>query len=398
MATPKSKILLAISGSIAAYKAALLCRLLIKSGYEVRVVMTPSATQFISPLTLSTLSNHIVYSDINDGATWHNHVELGSWADMMLIAPATATTLSKMAYGHADNMVIASYLSAKCPVMFAPAMDLDMWKHPSTVSNIETLKSYGNHYLGIGSGFLASGLEGDGRMIEPEEIVDAVNAFIDSTHDLSGKKVLITAGPTHEAIDPVRFIGNISSGKMGIAIAKECAIRGADVTLVIGPTSEPLSSLKANVIKVTSADQMYQATQKAHLSSDIVIFSAAVADYKVVKVADQKIKKSDDKLTISLQKNIDIAETLGKSKRSNQIHIGFALETDNELLNAVAKVEKKNFNFIILNSLNDKGAGFQLDTNKITIIDKSGIQTLYEVKPKVKVAKDIIDYLVLKYL
>lgn len=388
------RILLGISGSIAAYKSALLCRLLIKEGYEVKVVMTEAATAFITPLTLSTLSGHEVLIDWKDGNTWSNHVDAGLWADLMIIAPATACTLSKMASGHADNMLLATYLSAKCPVMVAPAMDLDMWVHPSTKNNISALESFGYTIIPVGHGFLASGLSGDGRMAEPEDIVTHTNKFFESKEDLNGKKVLLTAGPTYEALDPVRFIGNYSSGKMGYAIAKECAERGAEVILVSGPTSIKIDDPKIKVVKVTSAQQMYDACAKDFESADVLILAAAVADYRPAQIADKKMKKSDDDMKIELVRTIDIAATLGAKKANHQIMIGFALETNDEINHATQKLHKKNLDFIVLNSLSDQGAGFQVNTNKITILDKSGNVVPFELKSKDAVAKDIIDYLV----
>jgi phosphopantothenoylcysteine decarboxylase / phosphopantothenate---cysteine ligase len=397
--TPQTgkKILLGISGSIAAYKAALLCRLLIKAGYQVKVVMTEAACEFITPLTLSTLSGHEVMLDWKDGNTWSNHVEAGLWADLMVIAPATATTLSKMATGHADNILMATYLSAKCPVMVAPAMDLDMWVHPTTKNNINALRSFGNQIIPVGHGFLASGLSGDGRMAEPEEIVSDIDAFFDIQSDLKGKKILLTAGPTYEALDPVRFIGNHSSGKMGYAIARQCAERGAEVVLVSGPASIPIKHPKIKLIKVSSAQQMYDACAQHFSTSDVTILAAAVADYRPAVVADKKMKKSDDDLKIELVRTIDIAATLGTQKTKNQIMVGFALETNDEINHATQKLHKKNLDFIVLNSLSDPGAGFQHDTNKITILDKSGQVFPFDLKSKDAVAGDIIDYLVKKF-
>ena len=391
------KILLGVTGSIAAYKTAFLCRLLIKSGCEVKIIMTSAAKDFITPLTLSTLSGHEVIDSVADGAHWNNHVELGLWADLMLIAPVTATTLGKLAHGIADNMVVASYLSAKCPVFLAPAMDLDMWKHPSTTNNINLLKGFGNNIIPVGHGFLASGLEGDGRMAEPEEIISYLSSYFSTTLDLLGKKVLITAGPTYEAIDPVRFIGNRSSGKMGLAIAKECVSRGAEVHMVLGPVSLSVDNTKIQVTKVQSAQQMYEAASKIFPSSDITILAAAVADYKAAEIADHKLKKTADNMSIQLEKTIDIAATFGTLKQTNQKMIGFALETNDEIQHATSKLHKKNLDFIVLNSLNDSGAGFQHDTNKITILDKQGQITKFDLKSKKEVASDIINYLVKTY-
>ena len=361
--------------------------------------MTPSAVDFISPLTMSTLSGNDVFIDISDGDGWNNHVELGLWGDVFLVAPCTASTLAKMASGISDNLLVACYLSAKCPVMVAPAMDLDMWKHPSKQNNIKLLQSYENFIIPVGIGFLASGLEGEGRMAEPEDILTYLNVFFSKAEDIKGKHVLITAGPTYEAIDPVRFIGNRSSGKMGYSIAKECKARGAQVTLVSGPVS---SDLKADdgieVVRVQSAEEMYHACDQFFENADIVILAAAVADYRPAEVALQKIKKSDDEMQISLKKTIDIAATLGAKKKTNQIFIGFALETNDEINHATKKLHKKNLDFIVLNTLNDKGAGFQVDTNKITILDNKGMTTAYDLKSKTEVAQDIVDYLVIHYL
>jgi len=388
------KILLGITGSIAAYKSASLCRLLIKEGCDVKVVMTQDAKGFISPLTLSTLSTHPVVDSITDGQSWNNHVALGLWADVMIIAPATANTIAKMAHGISDNMLVAIYLSAKCPVMIAPAMDLDMWKHPSTKNNINLLSSYGHSIIPVGNGFLASGLEGDGRMAEPDDIVSYIDSFFDQKQDLKGKKVIITAGPTHEPLDPVRFIGNRSSGKMGLALAEECKSRGAIVTLILGPVSLKVHSEFDNLIKVQSAQDMYEAASAHFDESDLIILAAAVADYKSAIISDQKIKKSGDHMQIDLVKTVDIAATLGAKKKPNQTMIGFALETNDEISNAKQKLHKKNLDFIVLNSLNDNGAGFQHDTNKITIVDKNGVETPFDLKSKSAVAKDIIDFYV----
>lgn len=392
------KILLAVTGSIAAYKAATLTRLLIKAGAEVKIIMTPSSTAFISALTLSTLSKNPVHTDVIDGAAWNNHVELGLWADLMVVAPATATTLGKMANGISDNIVTAVYLSAKCPVYFAPAMDRDMWLHPATKNNIAKLLSYGNILIDAETGELASGLVGKGRMAEPENILARLDEALARTQDLSGKKVLITAGPTYEAIDPVRFIGNHSSGKMGYALAKNCANRGAEVTLVLGPSALNIHEPEIKVIKVISGEEMYKACEQYHQASDITIFAAAVADYKPKEAAVEKIKKSSDNLDLSLTKTRDIAATLGNDKKAHQIHIGFALETKDAEHYAQKKLEKKNFDFIVLNSLRDKGAGFKLDTNKVTIFTNKGDRTAFDLKSKDKVAEDIINTLVDNYV
>lgn len=387
------KILLGITGSIAAYKSAVLCRELIKTGCEVRVIMTPSSKGFVTPLTLSTLSGHSVYDDINDGKNWNNHVELALWADLFLIAPCTANSLAKMAHGLADNMVIATYLSAKCPVMIAPAMDLDMWAHPSTKKNMDLLKSYGNTFIPVGYGYLASGLEGEGRMAEPKEIIEHVNQFFNQELSLKNKKILITAGPTYEHIDPVRFIGNHSTGKMGQALALECAFRGAEVTLVMGPTASKCEHPLIHVVPVMTAQEMYDEASYFFSQTDIAIFTAAVADYRPAEIKDKKIKKSEESFVLPLVKNKDIAYELGLKKRTDQLTIGFALETNDEFLNAQAKIHKKNFDFIVLNSLNDVGAGFKHDTNKIKIINKAGESQDFVLKSKTDVAKDILNYL-----
>lgn len=388
------KILLGITGSIAAYKAAILARLLIKQGAEVKIVMTPSAKDFITPLTLSTLSRHPVYSDVSSADGWNNHVELGLWADAMIIAPATANTLAKMANGQCDNILLAAYLSAKCPVFFAPAMDLDMWKHPATKKNVQTLLSYGNHIIPVEHGELASGLVGEGRMAEPENIVTFLKNFSAPPKSLAGKRVLLTSGPTFEAIDPVRFIGNRSSGKMGTAIANALHKRGAEVTMVSGPARYKPQTGTASVINVTSAEEMYQACIKEFPNVDIAIMTAAVADYTPVNVSPIKVKKKENNLILELTKTKDIAKELGALKKDNQMIVGFALETNDELSNAQKKLAKKNFDFIVLNSLQDKGAGFQHDTNKITIVDKHNNTVKYELKSKKQVAEDIVDYLI----
>ena len=388
------KIILGISGSIAAYKAAFLTRLLIKSGAEVQILMTESATQFITPLTLSTLSKRPVHTQVSSEESWNNHVELGLWADAMIIAPTTATTLAKLANGIADNVIVATYLSARCPVFFAPAMDLDMWLHSSTVGNVLKLQSYGNQLIDVAHGELASGLVGNGRMAEPEFIVETLTKYFSQKEDLAGKKALITAGPTYEPIDPVRFIGNRSSGKMGVALAKELAERGAEVQLILGPSALKIQHPNIETIRVTNAQSMYEAAQSRFEKSDISILAAAVADYRPINVADQKIKKKGKTLTIELEKTTDIAATLGKQKRDDQLLIGFALETNNEIENAKGKLERKNFDFIVLNSLQDKGAGFAVDTNKITILRKDNKMKEFELKSKTKVAIDIVNEIV----
>ncbi len=386
------KILLGITAGIAAYKTASLVRLFIKAGAQVKVVMTPSAKEFITPLTLSTLSKNEVISTFtneeDENATWNNHVELGLWADFMLIAPATANTLSKMASGSSDNILLATYLSAKCPVYFAPAMDLDMYLHPATKTSLETLQSYGIIMIPAESGELASGLVGEGRMAEPENIVSFVEKDLSSQLPLRNKKVLITAGPTYEAIDPVRFIGNHSSGKMGFELAKEAAKLGAQVILIAGPTHLQLDSSSVKLIRVTNAQEMYEAAHTYFEDQDVVIASAAVSDYKPKEVINQKIKKKDAHLNIELIPTQDILASLGKIKKHQKL-IGFALETNNEVENAKSKLERKNLDFIVLNSLQDKGAGFKKDTNKISIISKSEIKN-FELKSKAEVAQDIL--------
>jgi len=386
------RILLGVSGSIAAYKTALLTRLLIKAGAEVKVVMTPAARDFITPLTLSTLSKNPVLTSFTMEATgaWHNHVELGLWADTMVIAPASANTISKMANGICDNLLLAVYLSARCKVFFSPAMDLDMLQHPSTQGNIQKLVGFGNELIDPHYGELASGLVGHGRMAEPEEIVDRLSFFFRDDQRLKGKKALVTAGPTHEAIDPVRFIGNNSSGKMGYAIAEELANRGADVYLISGPTHLTSANQSIKIKRVTSAEEMYEACISFFPSTDIAVLSAAVADFRPSTQADQKIKKGDATLAIELVKTKDIAAELGKLKKPNQFTVGFALETENEIANAQKKVISKNFDLIILNSLNDKGAGFGYDTNQITLIDRQNQTQKFSLKTKKEVARDIV--------
>ena len=389
------KIVLGITGSIAAYKAAILIRALIKKGAEVQVVITPAGKEFITPITLSALTSKPVISDFfaqRDG-TWHSHVDLGLWADVMLIAPATASTIGKMAHGIADNMLITTYLSMKAPVFVAPAMDLDMFAHPSTQNNLNILRSYGNHIIEPASGELASHLVGKGRMEEPEKIVEVLENFFKTEKDLKGKKVLITAGPTYEKIDPVRFIGNYSSGKMGYALAEECASRGADVTLVSGPVTIQTYHPNIQRIDVESANEMYKAAKEAFTQADAGILCAAVADFTPVCTADHKIKREKDHLSINLKPTQDIAASLGETKQKHQVLVGFALETNDEQQNAEGKLQRKNFDFIVLNSLNDNGAGFRVDTNKITIIDRQG-STSFPLKGKKEVAKDIVDKLV----
>jgi phosphopantothenoylcysteine decarboxylase/phosphopantothenate--cysteine ligase len=384
------KIIIAVSGSIAAYKAAPLTRLLIKAGAEVQILMTEAAKGFITPLTLGTLSKRPVHSEVASEEGWNNHVELGLWADAFVVAPATATTLSKMANGICDSIITATYLSARCPVFVAPAMDLDMWKHPATVANIQKLTQYGNHILPVGNGELASGLVGEGRMAEPEEIIAFLDAFFQQKQPLKGKKLLITAGPTYEAIDPVRFIGNRSSGKMGIAIAEAAARAGATVQLILGPTHLKTSQHGVQTTRVESAQDMFDATQQHFSESDIIVLSAAVADYKAKEVATQKIKKKSDDMVIELAKTTDIAATLGAQKQNHQLMVGFALETNDELAHAQGKLVRKNLDFIVLNSLQDSGAGFAHDTNKVTFVFRDGTIKPFDLKSKVEVANDIV--------
>ncbi len=388
------RILLGVSGGIAAYKTASLVRLFIKAGAHVQVIMTPASKDFVTPLTLSTLSKNPVYSTFfnqdEEDEKWNNHVELGLWADLMIVAPATANTLSKMANGTCDNLLIATYLSAKCSVYFAPAMDLDMYKHPSTIASFTALEKFGNTIIPAESGELASGLSGEGRMAEPENIITFLEADLESKLPLKGKKILITAGPTYEAIDPVRFIGNHSSGKMGFDIAKSAANLGASVILITGPTHCVANHSLINVIKVTSAQEMYDACHQYYVDVDVAIAAAAVADYRPKIVADQKIKKVADNFVIELEKTKDILFSLGESKKQ-QFLIGFALETENEIENAKAKIQKKNLDLIVLNSLQDEGAGFQKMTNKVTFIDKDFKIEPMELKSKEAVADDILN-------
>lgn len=388
------KIILGISGSIAAYKSASLTRLLIKAGAEVQVLMTPSAQDFITPLTLSTLSKKTVFTEVSSESAWNNHVELGLWADAMVIAPATATTLAKLANGLCDNILAAAYLSARCPVFFAPAMDLDMWHHPATRSNVSRLQGYGNHLIPVGVGELASGLSGEGRMAEPEVIVAHLEQFFTQRKDLSGKKILLTAGPTYEPIDPVRFIGNRSSGKMGVALADAAARRGASVTLVLGPSKLSPREQNVQVIRVETAQEMHDAALQAFATADAAILAAAVADYRPKTVATEKIKKKGEELQLDLIKNPDIAAELGQLKKPGQLLIGFALETNDEESNAQGKLERKNFDFIVLNSLRDAGAGFNHDTNKISILFKNNKKRDFELKSKNAVADDILQAMI----
>lgn len=385
-------ILLGVCGSIASYKSAELVRLFVKAGARVKVILTKDAASFITPLTLSTLSKNQVYSTYykEDTGEWNNHVELALWADVFLIAPISANTMAKFANGLCDNLLAAVYLSAKCPVFFAPAMDLDMWKHPSTKTNLEKLKAFGNKLINPGTGELASGLSGEGRMAEPDEIFEIIENHFNADLPLKGKNILITAGPTYEPIDPVRFIGNHSSGKMGLALAYSCAEQGADVTLVCGPTQLERAHPSIKRVDVTSASEMFEEAVKYFGKSDICILSAAVADYTPVSVADHKIKKNTDSFDLELEKTKDIAAYLGSIKKK-QILVGFALETQNEISNAISKLERKNLDFIVLNSLNDKGAGFQSNENKVTIIKRNKEQLSFDLKSKDAVAADIID-------
>ncbi len=394
------KIVLGISGGIAAYKTAHLVRLFIKAGAQIQVIMTPASKDFITPLTLSTLSKNPVhssfYNEEDENAKWNNHVELGLWADLMLIAPATANTLSKMANGNCDNLLIATYLSAKCPVYFAPAMDLDMYKHPSTLSSFNLLHQFGNIMIPAESGELASGLSGEGRMAEPENIIAFLEADLERQLPLKGKKILITAGPTYEAIDPVRFIGNHSSGKMGFDIATCAANQGAEVILISGPSHLNVSDSRIKLIRVVSAQEMYEACHQYFNAVDVAICAAAVADYRPSHVADQKIKKTEDHFSIELEKTTDILASLGEIKKQ-QFLIGFALETQNEIENAKLKIQKKNLDLIVLNSLQDEGAGFGKSTNKVTFIDKDNHIEAMELKSKEAVAQDIINKIIAHY-
>lgn len=388
------KILLGISGSIAAYKAILLTRLLVKAGAEVKIVMTPAAADFVSPLTLSTLSKNPVILDLFKEDSWSNHVALGRWADVMVIAPLSCNTLAKMAAGLCDNMLLATYLSATCPVVAAPAMDEDMWHHPATRANLEKILSYSNKVIPVEKGELASGLYGDGRMAEPETIVQYIKENFFAEKELSGKRALVTAGPTFEPIDPVRFIGNHSSGKMGVSVAVELASRGAHVELVLGPSAIVPEFEGVHVTRVQTADQMFSKCMEFFPESDIAVMSAAVADYTPAAPSAEKIKKDGGQLTIVLNKTQDILKSLGEIKADSQILVGFALETSNERENALSKLRGKNADLIVLNSLNDEGAGFGFDTNKITIFSKNGEQFDYPRKLKQQVARDIVDRIV----
>jgi phosphopantothenoylcysteine decarboxylase/phosphopantothenate--cysteine ligase len=390
------KVLLGVTASIAAYKTAELVRLFKKSGASVRVIQTEASLDFVAPLTLATLSENPVLTKMvdPDSGEWSNHVELGLWADIMVIAPLTANTMAKMKAGECDNLLLATYLSAKCPVYFAPAMDLDMYKHPSTKANISTLQEYGNFLIPSGFGELASGLVGEGRMAEPSEIIDSIIVELNKDLPLTNKKVLITAGPTHESIDPVRFIANRSSGKMGIALAIEAANNGALVNLILGPTHLECKHANITVYKVITATQMHEQVNTHFSTTDIGIFAAAVADYKPDFVSENKIKKSYSNLNITLEKTVDILAEMGNKKNDKQFVVGFALETDNEVDNAKDKLKRKNLDLIVLNSLNNKGAGFQHNTNKITIIDKANNISNFELKDKSEVAKDVFDKII----
>ena len=391
------KILLGVTGSIAAYKAAHLVRLLIKAGAEVKVIMTPAATDFISKLTLSTLSKNKVLVDLFDEDSWANHVMLGRWADVMLIAPLSVNTLSKMANGQCDNLLLAVYLSATCPVVVAPAMDEDMWHHPATKKNINELLSFGNTVIPVEKGDLASGLTGDGRMAEPEHIISFIEEHFFSPRPLAGKKAFVSAGPTYEPLDPVRFIGNHSSGKMGLALAQELFRKGAEVTLIMGPSTINLPGNGIRSYRVNTADEMYEACTKEFERSDIGVMAAAVADYTPAVVAGKKIKKNDGELVIELKKTKDILKSLGEKKSGKQVLVGFALETDNEREYALGKLKNKNADMVVMNSLKDEGAGFGTDTNKITIFDKSGQEFNYELMSKKDAAKNIVDTLIQLY-
>ncbi len=390
MILANKNIILGVCGSIAAYKSALIVRLLVKEGANIKVIMTDSAKDFITPLSLSTLSKNSVLSTFyqDSNGNWNNHVELGLWADCLVVAPTSANTLAKCANGICDNLLIATYLSARCPVFFAPAMDLDMYSHGSTLANLAKLESFGNIILQAADGELASGLSGQGRMQEPEEIVEALEMLFGINPKLQGKKILISAGPTQEDIDPVRYISNHSTGKMGYELAKAFALSGASVHIVSGPVAIRASH-GVVVSKVRSAQEMFETMEANHKDADIVIFAAAVADYAPKDISDKKIKKKESEMSIDLMKTIDIAATLGERKTKNQIHVGFALETDNEKVNAKDKLKRKNFDMIVLNSLQDKGAGFRYDTNKVTIFDVNEQEKVFDLKSKAMVAEDI---------
>ena len=390
------KILLGITGGIAAYKSVYLLREFVKRGAQVKVIMTKMATKFVQPLTFSSLSRYPVYIDFFDQQTgqWFSHVDLALWADAFVIAPLTANTMAKMVSAQADNLLITTYLASRCPVFIAPAMDLDMYRHPSVQKNLQILSSQGLHIIEPGEGELASGLIGKGRMAEPIQIADYIQTFFSKKQELAGQKVLITAGPTYERIDPVRFIGNFSSGKMGFAIAKEMAERGAQVFLITGPSYLNMEHPSVKIIRIVSAEEMLTQVQKIFPQVTIAVLAAAVADYRPAQQMNSKIKKSEQRLVLHLVKNPDIAATLGKQKKNNQLLIGFALETDNELQNAIEKIKKKNFDFIVLNSLRDKGAGFVVDTNKVTFVFGDGTIKKFDLKPKEQVAKDIVEQII----
>ena len=389
------KILLGVSGSIAAYKSASLVRLLVKAGAEVQVLMTEAATEFITPLTLSTVSKREVLISFTkeEGELWNNHVDLGLWADLMIVAPASANTMAKCSSGICDNLLTAVYLSARCPVFWAPAMDLDMYQHPSTQENLQKFRQFGNHVIEARFGELASGLVGAGRMAEPEEIIEILEDYFSSGSPLSGHKALVTAGPTHEEIDPVRYIGNRSSGKMGFALAEVLAEMGAKVTLISGPTALTLGNPNIELVKVVNAQEMFQAVTEHYPDCKVAIFAAAVADFTPQEKSEIKIKKDGDHTHLALKSTKDIALEMGKLKQQHQINVGFALETNDEETNAREKLRKKNFDFIVLNSLNDQGAGFAHDTNRITIIDQDNNPTKFELKPKKDVAHDIVSHI-----
>jgi len=415
----EKKILLGVTGSIAAYKSLVLIRLLVREGAAVKVIQTPASKDFVTPLSLSTLAKNPVLTELADAGTWANHVELGRWADVLVIAPLSCNTLAKMAHGICDNLLLAVYLSAVCPVVAAPAMDEDMWRHPATQANLGRLRSYGNHIIPVGNGELASGLFGDGRMAEPEEIMSYMERMMgeepgdlngggradlvgkrrfdragEGRRDLVGKRALVTAGPTYEAIDPVRFIGNHSSGKMGVALAEELAARGAEVDLVLGPSPIEVEKRGVRVHRVISAEEMYKVSVDRWAGADIGILSAAVADYRPIQAAKEKIKKTGEKMTLELTRTMDILKTLGGTKRKDQVLVGFALEDNDERAYALSKLEAKNADLIVLNSLNDAGATFGYDTNKITLFGRNGLELGYERKAKQQVAKDIVDQVV----
>ena len=388
------KILLGICGSIAAYKSILLARLLVKGGAEVKVIMTPSAKDFVTPLSISTISKNEVLSDLFLNDTWNNHVQLGRWADVMLIAPASCNTLAKMASGICDNLLLATYLSATCPVVIAPAMDEDMWLHPSTKANVERLESYGNRIIPVERGELASGLYGDGRMAEPEQIISFLEVNFFFSTELKGKKALVTAGPTHEPFDPVRYIGNQSTGKMGVAIALELSRRGAEVELVMGPSPLEIKGPGIRITRVQSAAEMYNACMAIFPSAQIAVMSAAVADYTPTSFSSEKIKKNSETFTLELSRTKDILHALGEKKKTGQILVGFALENRDEAAYARKKLQSKNADIIVLNSLNDPGAGFGFDTNQVTIFEKNGAEIPYGQKSKQAVAHDIVDRII----